>query len=264
MENNEICLHDNNTISIRLWAAWLQEDGVEVFLKDKLDPPPPESGLSPDCFVLCIQAEFQKNQFRKLGSDFVSIDATHNTTQYTGAQLYTLLVRDMWGHGVLCGTILWVNYSLHTGVPVVWMLSSSGTQATIAFFLNFVKARSPEIRPAIIMTDCDKAQMNAIMAVYPASQLLLCWWHVLRAMRMHFRTEEFPDLWKRVRAWVKIADKSKFDAWWEEMQANPSVPQSFVDYLKVNWIPIIPLWSGSSRQGQTIFQESDTNMLIES
>jgi len=48
------------------------------------------------------------------------------------------------------------------------------------------------------------------------------------------------------------------------MQADPSVPQSFVDYLKVNWIPIIPLWSGSSRQGRTIFQESDTNMLIES
>ncbi len=170
----------------------------------------------------------------------------------------------MWGHGVLCGTILWVNYSLHTGVPVTWMLSSSGTQATITFFLNFVKAWSLEIHPAIIMMDCNKAQMNAIMAIYPASQLLLCWWHVLCAMWMHFRMEEFPDLWKRIRAWVKIADKSKFDAWWEEMQANPSVPQSFVDYLKVNWIPIIPLWSGSLRQGWTIFQESDTNMLIES
>jgi len=44
------------------------------------------------------------------------------------------------------------------------------------------------------MSDRDKAQMNAVTGAFPESTLLLCWWHVLRAMRMHFRTEEFPDL----------------------------------------------------------------------
>jgi hypothetical protein len=150
------------------------------------------------------------------------------------------------------------------GVPVAWMVSSSGTEATIYFFLNFVKARSPEIAPAIVMSDRDKAQMNAVQAVYPGSTLLLCWWHVLRAMRMHFRTEEFPQLWERVREWVKTPDQSKFDSWWEEMQTDPSVPHSFLDYLKVNWMPIVSLWSGAARINRTIFQEGDTNMLIES
>ena len=149
------------------------------------------------------------------------------------------------------------------GVPVAWMISSKSTEVTINFFLNFIKVRSPEITPAIIMSDRDQAQMNAIKAVYSESTLLLCWWHVLRAMRTHFRTEEFPKHWERMREWVRTPDQTQFDSWWEEMQADPAAPQSFIDYLRNNWIPITALWSGSARKNRTIFQEGDTNMLIE-
>jgi transposase-like protein len=150
-----------------------------------------------------------------------------------------------------------------TGVPVAWMLTSSGTEATIKYFLNFVKLRSSQISPAVIMTDRDKAQMNAISAVYPDSTVLLCWWHVLRAIRMHFRTEEFPELWERVREWVKVTDQTKFNSLWEWIQTDPSVPKSFVDYLQNNWMGIVPLWSAIYRKNRSIFQEGDTNMLIE-
>ncbi len=61
-----------------------------------------------------------------------------------------------------------------TGVPVAWMLLSSGMEATIEFFLNFIKTRNLEVTPAIIMSDRDKAQMNAINTIYPDSKLLLC------------------------------------------------------------------------------------------
>jgi hypothetical protein len=150
------------------------------------------------------------------------------------------------------------------GVPVAFMLSSSGTEATVKFFLNWVKERNPEIKPAIIMTDCNQAQINTIKAVYSDSTIYLCWWHVLCAMRTHFCTEEFPKLWEHVREWVKTPDRSKFESWWDEMQTDPSAPQSFIDYLKVNWMTIMPMWSGSVRKNHTIFQEGDTNMLIES
>ena len=54
-------------------------------------------------------------QFQKLGSDFVSIDATHNTTEYAGLNLFTILVRDWWGHGVLCGAFPYlVTYFIST------------------------------------------------------------------------------------------------------------------------------------------------------
>ena len=104
VENEEICLDDNDTISVRLWVTKLWQCGAGAILKDKMDPPPPESRLSQDSFVLCIQTEFQRDHFYMLGSDFLSIDATHNTTQYTGVQLFILIVRDLWGHGALCGT----------------------------------------------------------------------------------------------------------------------------------------------------------------
>src|ERR1700761_6690858 len=135
------------------------------------------------------------------------------------------------------------------------MLSSSSTEATIQFFLNFVKIRSPGVVPAIIMSDRDKAQMNAIGTVYPESKLLLCWWHVLRAIRMHFRTEEFPEVWTRIREWVKTPDQSKFDSIWEWLQTDPSVPVSLINYLRTQWMSIVPLWSGAMRQDRTIFQE---------
>ena len=117
--------------------------------------------------------------------------------------------------------------------------------------------------PVIIMSTRDKAQMNAVNTVYPDSRLLLCWWHMLRAIWMHFCTEEFPEVWNRIHEWVKMADQSRFDTIWEWIQTEPSVPQSLIDYLKINWMPIIPLWSGTARKERTIFQEGDTNMLIE-
>ena len=114
------------------------------------------------------------------------------------------------------------------------------------------------------MTDRDKAQMNAIAAVYPESRVLLCWWHVLRAIRTHFRTEEFPKLWEGIHEWVKTSDQTQFYSFWQEMQTDPSAPQSLVDYLKVHWMSIVPHWSAIHRKNRTIFQEGDTNMLIES
>ena len=150
-----------------------------------------------------------------------------------------------------------------TGIPITWMLSSNGMEATIKYFLNFIKTWNLEILPRIIMTDRDQAQMNAIMAVYLKTTVLLCWWHMLCTIQMHFCMEEFPELWECICAWVKTSDQIKCDSWWEEMQSNASVPQSLVDYLKANCMGIVPLWSGTYRKDWPIFQEGDTNMLIE-
>ena len=106
--DEKICLDNNDVILLQLWVLWLHQDGAVCVLKDKIDPAPPGSGLSQDSFILCIQTKIQRDCFLALGSDFVSIDATHNTTQYKGLQLFTLLGRDLWGHGALCGTFLFM------------------------------------------------------------------------------------------------------------------------------------------------------------
>ena len=82
---------------------------------------------------------------------------------------------------------IWTLTHFHsTGVPAAWMLTSSSMEVTIQCFLNFIKLWSLEITPVIVMSDHDQGQLNAIKAVYPESRILLCWWHVLRAMRLYF------------------------------------------------------------------------------
>ena len=90
-EDKKVWLDENDAVSVKVWATWLQEVGALVILKDKIDTAPAGSGLSPDVFIFCIQTAFQKEQFNLTGKDFLGIDATHNTTQYVGLQLFTLI-----------------------------------------------------------------------------------------------------------------------------------------------------------------------------
>ena len=87
---------------------------------------------------------------------------------------------------------------------------------------------------------------------------------MLCTVQMHFSTEEFLEVWEHIYTWIKTSDQIKFDQMWQELQTNDSVPQSLVDYLKVNWMGIETLWSGIHKKNWPIFQEGDTNMLIES
>jgi hypothetical protein len=145
------------------------------------------------------------------------------------------------------------------------MLSSNGTQPTIEFFLNLIKARSPEISPSIFMSDRDHAQINAICAAFPkCCHIFYCWWHMLRAIRTHFNTKEFEDLWSLIQDWVRITDDKEFNACWTKIQGDTKVPKSVTQYIARDWLPHKEMWSAVSRQNRTIFEEGDTNMLLES
>jgi len=143
------------------------------------------------------------------------------------------------------------------------MLTSSGTTDTIAFFVRWVRDGSPAVRPTVIMTDCDQAQMEALKEIYPLSQIWLCLWHVLRAMRSHFSTNEFQSLWERVKALVKTEDLATFYRLWDDISTDPSVPQTFVQYMALSWMPLSHTWSKVVRKNRSIYLEGDTNMLIE-
>ena len=143
------------------------------------------------------------------------------------------------------------------------MLASNGTIAMIAFFLRWVRDASPSVQPAVIMTDHNQAQINALKAIYLHSTVNLCTWHVLRVMRLHFNTNQHPALWDKVKAWVKTTDQIKFTRLWVEISSDSSAPQSFIAYLKAQWLPVTPKWSKVLRKGRSIYEEGDTNMLIE-
>jgi hypothetical protein len=103
----------------------------------------------------------------------------------------------------------------------------------------------------------------AIEQAYPLSWIFLCTWHVLRAMWRHFVTDNFKPLWEKVQIWVKTSDSAEFSRIWDEISADPLVPKSLIEYFKTEWIPVTQMWSRVSRQNRHIFEEGDTNMLIE-
>ncbi|KAI0252856.1 hypothetical protein BJV78DRAFT_1153479 [Lactifluus subvellereus] len=104
------------------------------------------------------------------------------------------------------------------------------------------------------MSDCDQAQLATLQIVYPQSQIFLCKWHVLRAMRSHFVTDQFQALWDKIKAWVNTDDLNEFLTLWDEISSDPSVPESVVKYLTIEWMQMSHMWSNV---------EGDTNMLIE-
>jgi hypothetical protein len=70
--------------------------------KASADPAPGDSALEAETFFLAFQTEFQREMWKKYGHGRLAcINATHNVTQYSNMQLYTLLARDEHGHGGL-------------------------------------------------------------------------------------------------------------------------------------------------------------------
>lgn len=143
------------------------------------------------------------------------------------------------------------------------MLASYGTQPTITYFLQTHRLRSPATIPRLIMSDFAWEQINACINVYRTVIVLLCWWHVLHAWQQHFSITANPQLWELLKKWIRITDQAEFDVMWSTIQAI--APEGFVDYLKRTWMSekVVKMWSGVFRTSRTIFQDCDTNMLIE-
>ena len=100
LTNDKIRLHPEDAISTQIWADKFRSENARIFHKNKVDLPPQGSSLQQEEFILCIQTPFQLDAFRRLGDYFIGIDATHNVTMYERLQLFTIIARDRWGHGV--------------------------------------------------------------------------------------------------------------------------------------------------------------------
>ena len=146
-------------------------------------------------------------------------------------------------------------------MPVAWIILYNGTEATIDYFLATLCAQNPKVIPKYLMTDFNKAQINAIKHHYPESQLLLCWWHVAHVWQQHFVTAHYKDLWAELKKWYQLATKADFDTCWERIQAL--APASIIKYITQYWLPHVHLWSAVYREGCSIFEQCDMNMLVE-
>jgi hypothetical protein len=77
---------------------WLASKKTLLAFKKSSDLPPLGLRLAPNVFLLIIQIKYQRETLDRLGI-MIGIDTTHNTTQYERVSLFTIIVRDHWGHG---------------------------------------------------------------------------------------------------------------------------------------------------------------------
>jgi len=61
-----------------------------------------------------------------------------------------------------------------------------------------------------------------------------------------------------------MTDDNEFNASWTQIQGDTKVPKSVAEYIAHDWLPHKEMWSAMSHQNRTIFEEGDTNMLLES
>src|ERR1700730_5438171 len=109
IEAENIWLHHQDGQSVLEWVDHLRKSGDLLAFKSSSDPPPPGSSLAPDTFALLIQTKYQRDVFHKHGHTFAGIDATHNTTHYENMSLFSVMVRDRWGHG-MSQNMLYMNF----------------------------------------------------------------------------------------------------------------------------------------------------------
>ena len=74
---------------------------------------------------------------------------------------------------------------------------------------------------------------------------------------------EFESLWQMIKALITTDNQATFDSFWYTICTDPSVPPSVVKYLNDVWMRRPHMWSKVSRKNRSIFEEGDTNMLIE-
>jgi hypothetical protein len=240
-------LHSDDGQSTLAWVERLRDQGALLGFKATSDPPPLGSNLDTDTFSLMIQTRWQEKMYQKFGNHIIGVDATHNTTVYRNLNLTTLMVRDDWGHGI----------------PVAWMFASKGTEETITYFIKLISVRNSSVHPRNVMTDRDHAQINSCMKIWVSAMIFLCWWHVLHAWQQHLCIGDHPELWKLLKAWVRVSTSTEFDEMWRKIKELS--PQPFAKYLEITWLPerYKKMWSNIYRKGRNIHEDIDTNMLLE-
>jgi hypothetical protein len=63
---------------------------------------------------------------------------------------------------------------------------------------------------------------------------------------------------------MNVSESADFARLWVEISNDPSVPLSFVQYMRSEWLPEVKMWSLVMRKNRSIFEKGDTNMFIPS
>lgn len=232
-EKTKYSFSSEDSVSTSIWAQKLSNSGELMYHNQRHDIF--ELAICPSLGQIAIK------NYNKL----ICLDSTHRTNSYN-YNLFTLVAQNEFGQGI----------------PVAFLISSDGKTETLTKFLTAFKSICPTV--GTFMTDNDEAEINAIRNVFPESNHLLCWWHVLKAWKEKLRQvgcgSDDPLFWEKLVAFLKSSNN--FDEEYNKI-VEISSPQ-FAKYLDTYWVNMKEKWAHSFRMNIPMFKQSNTNMLIES
>ena len=147
-------------------------------------------------------------------------------------------------------------------VPIAFLITSDGRMDTLKIFLNEFKKIYPWV--GTFMTDNDDAEIGAIEAVYPESNHLLCWWHILRNWRIRLlqpqNISNDPNF--KTKLFDLLMNSNDFEADFEQLLSIAS--PEFSKYLQTFLYPKREKWAHQFRKYIKMYKSTNSNMLIES
>ncbi|XP_055070281.2 uncharacterized protein [Misgurnus anguillicaudatus] len=203
--------------------------------------------------IIILQTPNMKENLNRHGKNIIFLDATHCVNQYN-FPLYTLAIRDDYGHGV----------------PIAFIITSSEKEATLVMALQQFKRVCPA--PRCFMVDKDMCEINALRKVFSESDILLCWYHVMQAVvrwltktdsgvsgssNIDVRTEIVSFVKKMKLCTTEHDFKSTAEQFFTRFEDFPAL----CSYFRVHWLEIGHMWSDFGRCYD--HAASDTNNLVE-
>ncbi|XP_048035534.1 uncharacterized protein LOC125261036 isoform X2 [Megalobrama amblycephala] len=195
-----------------------------------------------------------RENLHRHGKNIIFLDATHCVNQYN-FPLYTLAIRDDHGHGV----------------PVAFIVTSNEKEATLEIALQQLRRVCPTA-PRCFMVDKDMCEINASRKVFPESDILLCWYHVMQAIvRWLSKTDSGisgpsnTDVRTQIISFIRkmklCATHQDFKSTAEQFLKRFEDFPALCSYFKDHWLEIGYMWSDFGRCYN--HADSDTNNLVE-
>jgi len=155
--------HRDDTLSVKLWVDQIMNQDLDSIIWNK-NIGVEDGDLGKSDFCLAFATSFQREQLKLYGGDKICMDGTHGLNAY-GFQLYTLMVLDGQGNGVLA----------------VFCFSNRQDQHFFQLFFAKLKEKVGTISAKVFMSDDYPAFYNTWDRVMgEVKHRLLCSWHINR------------------------------------------------------------------------------------
>ena len=248
-----IQLHPDDATSTYLKVQALTKEKFNPILlykqQDKVNSSIP---LKKEDFICAFMTQQQLQMYQEHAGNILCMNSTHNTNVYSFL-LITLLVPDEYDKGY----------------PIAFCISNREDEEIIQLFLNSVKAKSPQTKINILMTDDDSSGYNAARAIYGQNiKHYLCVWHIHRAWIRNLHQYIKNDEHKGAIYWhlCSMMDAQTIDQYQQirdTLRASlRNIYPNFLKYLDNTYFNRPEKWTMYSRKGDKC--KVNTNMFIES